>query len=72
MLLAVELAQALIGFVQYFTALPAALVAAHMAGATVLVAAAVHLTLTTRSRSGHVPVARPGAATPRPAVAARS
>lgn len=39
-LLVVELAQGLIGFVQYYTNLPVALVAAHLVGATVLVAAA--------------------------------
>jgi cytochrome c oxidase assembly protein subunit 15 len=71
-LLGVEVAQAVIGFLQFFTGLPAALVAAHMLGATVLVAAAVHLVLSTRTRSGHVPAARPGAPAPRPAVAARS
>lgn len=39
-LLGVELAQGLIGYVQYFTDLPIALVAAHLVGAAVLVAAA--------------------------------
>ncbi len=38
-LLGVELAQGTIGFVQYFTDLPIALVAAHLVGAAVLVAA---------------------------------
>jgi cytochrome c oxidase assembly protein subunit 15 len=45
-LLGVELAQGLIGFVQYFTDLPIALVAAHLVGAAVLVAAATRLLLT--------------------------
>ena len=48
-LLAVELAQGLIGFVQYVTDLPIALVAAHLVGAAVLVAAATRLLLTTSS-----------------------
>lgn len=42
-LLVVELAQGTIGFVQYFTDLPVALVAAHLVGAAVLVAAATRL-----------------------------
>ena len=45
-LLVVELAQGLIGFVQYFTDLPIALVAAHLVGAAVLVAASTRLLLT--------------------------
>ena len=44
----VELAQGLIGFVQYFTDLPVVLVGLHMLGASVLVAAAVHAFATTR------------------------
>jgi cytochrome c oxidase assembly protein subunit 15 len=44
-LLGVELAQGTIGFVQYFTDLPIALVAAHLVGAAVLVAAATRLLL---------------------------
>ncbi len=46
-LLAVELAQGLIGFVQYLTDLPIALVAVHLVGAAVLVAVATRLLLTT-------------------------
>ncbi len=45
-LLVVELAQGLIGFVQYFTDLPIALVAVHILGAAILVAAATRLLLT--------------------------
>jgi heme a synthase len=52
MLLAVELAQGLIGFVQYFTGLPIVLVGLHMLGATLLVVAAVLLLLSTRERVG--------------------
>lgn len=43
LLLAVELAQGLIGFVQYFTQLPAALVAAHLLGACLVWLATVNL-----------------------------
>lgn len=49
-LLAVELAQGLIGFVQYFTGLPIVLVGLHMLGAMVLVVAAVLLLMSTRER----------------------
>ncbi|AWB92207.1 COX15/CtaA family protein [Aeromicrobium chenweiae] len=45
-LLVVELAQGLIGFVQYFNDLPITLVAAHLVGAAVLMAAATRLLLT--------------------------
>ncbi len=48
-LLVVELAQGLIGFVQYLTDLPIALVAIHLVGAAVLVAASTRLLLTTVS-----------------------
>ncbi|MEO6604185.1 MAG: COX15/CtaA family protein [Aeromicrobium sp.] len=44
-LLAVELAQGTIGFVQYFTDLPIALVAAHLVGAGLLVVAGTRLLL---------------------------
>ena len=47
-LLGIELGQGLIGYVQYFTDLPIALVAAHLVGAAVLVAAATHLLATVR------------------------
>ncbi|MGZ5409941.1 MAG: COX15/CtaA family protein, partial [Aeromicrobium sp.] len=43
--LIVELAQGLIGFVQYATDLPIALVAAHLVGAAILIAAGTHLLL---------------------------
>jgi cytochrome c oxidase assembly protein subunit 15 len=42
-LIGVELAQGLIGFVQYFTALPVLLVGVHMAGACAVWLAALHL-----------------------------
>lgn len=44
-LLVAELGQGLIGFVQYFTDLPVALVATHLVGAAVLVAVATRLVL---------------------------
>ena len=45
LLLVVELLQGTIGFVQYFTDLPVALVAAHLVGAALLVAAGTRLVL---------------------------
>ena len=45
MLLAIELLQGTIGFVQYFTDLPVALVAAHLVGAAILVASGTRLVL---------------------------
>lgn len=55
-LLGVELAQGAIGYTQYFTGLPPVLVALHMLGAALLVAAAVDAWVATREReppSGH-------------------
>jgi cytochrome c oxidase assembly protein subunit 15 len=48
-LLGVELLQGTIGFVQYFTDLPVALVAAHLVGAAILVAAGTRLMLAVES-----------------------
>jgi cytochrome c oxidase assembly protein subunit 15 len=48
-LLVAELAQGTIGFVQYFTDLPIALVAAHLVGAAILVAVATRLLVETMS-----------------------
>jgi cytochrome c oxidase assembly protein subunit 15 len=45
LLLAVELLQGLVGFVQYFTDLPVALVAAHLVGAAILIAVGTRLVL---------------------------
>ncbi|MCU1691901.1 MAG: cytochrome [Frankiales bacterium] len=55
-LLGVELSQGLVGFVQYFTALPVVLVAAHLAGSCVVLVAAVRVVLATRDRG---PLAAP-------------
>jgi cytochrome c oxidase assembly protein subunit 15 len=67
-LLGVELGQGLIGYVQYFTDLPVALVAAHMLGAGLLVIAAVRMVSSMRTRDGldaPAPLpAAPAAATP--------
>lgn len=49
-LVAIELAQGVIGFVQYFTQLPILLVGAHMAGAATVWIAALALLLSTRTR----------------------
>ena len=49
-LLAVELAQGLVGYVQYFTGLPVLLVGLHLAGACVVLVAAVRVVLATRDR----------------------
>ncbi len=50
-LLGVALAQGLVGYVQYFTGLPAVLVAVHMIGACLLVIAQVRQTLSLRVRA---------------------
>jgi cytochrome c oxidase assembly protein subunit 15 len=49
LLLVVEMLQGTIGFVQYFSDLPVALVAAHLVGAAILVATGTRLVLTVRS-----------------------
>lgn len=49
-LLAVELAQGLIGFVQYFTGLPVVLVGFHLLGAALVSAAATAVAMRTRTR----------------------
>jgi cytochrome c oxidase assembly protein subunit 15 len=53
--LAVALAQGVIGYVQYFTDLPEALVIAHMLGASLLVVALTHGVLALRRRSDAEP-----------------
>ena len=54
-LLAVELAQGLLGFVQYFTGIPAALVAAHLLGACLVWITALRLLLPMRPHPGPPP-----------------
>ena len=58
-LLALELAQGVVGFVQYFTDLPVALVATHMLGAALLSGGLAALVLATRASAG--PSAETGA-----------
>jgi len=52
-LLLVELAQAAVGFVQYFTGLPVAVVTVHLLGAALTTTAMTWLLLATRDRSPH-------------------
>ncbi|WP_374197511.1 heme A synthase [Micromonospora sp. RL09-050-HVF-A] len=63
-LVAVELGQGLIGFVQYFTHLPGVLVAAHMLGSCLVLLATLAMLWSTRQR-------RPATADPLPAGPAR-
>jgi cytochrome c oxidase assembly protein subunit 15 len=60
-LLAVTLAQGALGWVQYFTGLPRALVSFHMLGACVLVVALAAVAHATRDRSGRSPGVGPDA-----------
>lgn len=55
LVLAIELAQGAIGFVQYFTDLPELLVGLHMLGAALLTAALTHALLATRERPQPLP-----------------
>jgi cytochrome c oxidase assembly protein subunit 15 len=61
-LVAVELGQGLIGFVQYFTHLPAVLVAAHMLGSCLVLLATLSVLWSTRERRPVAPPARPAVA----------
>lgn len=56
-LLAVELSQGVLGFVQYFTNLPVVLVALHLAGACLIVVTAVQAVLALRVRGAVRPTA---------------
>ncbi|MFC5752759.1 COX15/CtaA family protein [Actinomadura rugatobispora] len=60
-LFAIELAQGLVGYVQYFTGVPAPLVVLHMVGAALMWIAALRVILATRERG---PVAVPDASAP--------
>ncbi|MFE9206927.1 heme A synthase [Micromonospora sp. NPDC007230] len=68
-LVAVELGQGLIGFVQYFTHLPAMLVAAHMLGSCLVLLATLAVLWSTRERRPVAPAPQPTRA-PEPATAA--
>jgi heme a synthase len=63
-LLLVELAQGLVGFVQYATGLPVVLVAFHLLGAALVSAAVTWLVLSVRQRPGHPVEAAAGARPP--------
>ena len=54
LLLAITLAQGAIGYVQYFTGLPALLVGLHMLGSALLVAGTTRVVLTTRTRAARI------------------
>lgn len=56
-LVLVQLAQGLVGYVQYFTNLPEALVGVHMLGAGLIMIATVRLLLSMRRRTGLAPEA---------------
>lgn len=64
-LVAIELAQGLVGFVQYFTHLPDLLVGVHMAGAAAVWLAALSVLFATRTRDP-LPSAAPGPVAERP------
>jgi cytochrome c oxidase assembly protein subunit 15 len=69
-LLAVLVAQAGIGYVQYFTGVPAALVGAHVLGAVAVWIAVVRVALVVRGRSRHRSTERADGHLPRRAVLA--
>ncbi|MFF5259505.1 heme A synthase [Actinomadura viridis] len=62
-LFAIEMAQGLIGYVQYFTGVPAPLVIMHMLGAALMWIAALRVILATRDR-GPLPAGTPAAPAP--------
>jgi heme a synthase len=66
-LLIVELAQGLVGYVQYFTGLPIVLVLVHMLGAVLITAFAARLVWSVRGPSSELPLDSPA----EPAAAAR-
>jgi cytochrome c oxidase assembly protein subunit 15 len=66
-LLVVQLAQGLVGFVQYFTDLPIALVLVHMLGAVLITAYTARLVWSVRGPASDLPLDSPA----RPAAAAR-
>jgi cytochrome c oxidase assembly protein subunit 15 len=63
-LLIVELAQGVIGFVQYFTQLPIALVLVHMTGAVLITAYTARLLWSVRGPSSELPLDSPAHAAP--------
>jgi cytochrome c oxidase assembly protein subunit 15 len=63
-LLVVQLAQGLVGYVQYFTNLPIALVLVHMAGAVLITAFTARLVWSVRGPASEVPLHSPAQAAP--------
>jgi heme a synthase len=63
-LLIVELAQGLVGYVQYFTNLPIALVLVHMAGAVLITAFTARLLWSVRGPASELPLHSPAEAAP--------
>jgi cytochrome c oxidase assembly protein subunit 15 len=63
-LLIVQLAQGLVGYVQYFTNLPIALVLVHMAGAVLITAFTARLVWSVRGPASEVPLTSPAQAAP--------
>jgi len=63
-LLIVQLAQGLIGYVQYFTNLPIALVLVHMLGAVIITAFTARLVWSVRGPASELPLHSPAHATP--------
>jgi cytochrome c oxidase assembly protein subunit 15 len=63
-LLAIEVGQGLLGFVQYFTGIPALLVGAHLLGACLVWIAACRLLLAMRARPATEPPESPGLPAP--------
>jgi cytochrome c oxidase assembly protein subunit 15 len=61
-LLIVQLAQGLVGYVQYFTGLPIALVLAHMLGAVLITAFTARLIWSVRGPSSELPMNSPARA----------
>ncbi|RKN55562.1 heme A synthase [Micromonospora costi] len=59
LLVAVELGQGVVGFVQYFTHLPGVLVGAHMLGSCLVLLAALHVQWSTRERRLATPPTAP-------------
>jgi cytochrome c oxidase assembly protein subunit 15 len=72
LLVAVELAQGLIGFVQYFTHVPAVLVGFHMLGACLVWLAALTVLARTLTPPSHLPTANTQAFAARPTSGVRS
>jgi cytochrome c oxidase assembly protein subunit 15 len=62
-LLLIQLAQGLVGYVQYFTDLPIALVLVHMLGAVLITAFTARLVWSVRGPASDLPLSSPAEAT---------